>query len=106
MALGEAHLPLMISERRWDETGEEHFRETVRPSVWESRARQCVCLPSAYCIESLSRFRYRAGKKRSIPWAGVRGMSPRSPLDACRTRGMLVELKATRRSDKLGHVVK
>lgn len=32
----------MISERRWDETGEEHFRETVRPPVWGSRGRQRV----------------------------------------------------------------
>lgn len=32
----------MISERRWDETGEEHFRETLRPPVWGSRACQRV----------------------------------------------------------------
>lgn len=34
----------MISERRWDETGEEHFRETFRPPVLGSRARQWVHL--------------------------------------------------------------
>jgi hypothetical protein len=79
----------MISERRWDETGEEHFRETFRPPVWGPRGRQCAHLLVLTGLDAstiVRRTKHPVGRSaRCVP----------------RILGMLVKVKSTRRFDCL-----